>query len=176
MMKDRKDKKTAVVDETVQIVTFQVGVEEFGLGIGSITEAIRPLKVTPLPRMPEFVEGVINLRGAIIPVVDLRKRFGLSRGQGDQRKLRMMITKGAVQHAAGGGRELLGLVVDGVHEVLHVPVKNIEPAPEAATGQNAEFITGMAKVADRLIILLDITKILSREERAALAEAGDAHD
>jgi purine-binding chemotaxis protein CheW len=86
----------------------------------------------------------------------------------------MMITRGAVHGAAGNGRELLGLVVDGVNEVIHISKKDIEAAPEAAMGTSADFITGMGKVADRLIILLDITRILSQQERVALAEAGNA--
>lgn len=173
-MKAEKDKKAAVVEDTVQLVTFQVGTEEYGLDIGCITEAIRPLKITPLPHMPEFIEGVINLRGVIIPVVDLRKRFVLAEVRNDPRKMRMLITRGAVTSPPQRGRDLLGLVVDGVQEVLHVPKKDIEPAPEAATGQAAGFIAGMGKVGDRLIILLDITKILSQQERSALAEAENA--
>lgn len=86
----------------------------------------------------------------------------------------MLITKGAVPASAGDARGLLGLVVDGVQEVLHVLKKDIEPAPEAATGEQAAFITGMAKVGDQLIILLDITKILNQQERSELAEAGHA--
>lgn len=166
-----KDKKKAVVEDTVQIVTFQVGGEEYGLDIKSITEVIRPLKITPLPRMPEFVEGVINLRGVIIPIVDLRKRFSLTKIEENPRTLRMIITRGAFT-GAGGGKDLLGLFVDMVKEVLQVPRKDIEPAPAAATGLNAEFIAGMGKVGDRLIIFLDITRILSQQERSALAEAG----
>jgi purine-binding chemotaxis protein CheW len=168
----RKDRNTAVVEETTQIVTFQVGGEEYGLDIKSITEVIRPLKITPLPRMPEFIEGVINLRGVIIPIVDLRKRFSLAKTAGNPRTMRMVITRGAFIADAGRSKELLGLLVDVVNEVLHVPLKDIEPAPAAATGQHAEFITGMGKVGDRLIIFLDITRILSRQERSALAEAG----
>ena len=123
--------------------------------------------------MPEFIEGVVNLRGVIIPIVDLRKRFALSRIVDNPRNMRMMITKGAIPGASGATQEaLLGLVVDSVQEVLHVPQQDIEPAPEAATGQHAGFITGMGKVGDRLIILIDITKILSQQERSALAEAG----
>jgi purine-binding chemotaxis protein CheW len=167
-----KDKKTAIVEDTMQIVTFQVGGEEYGLDIKSITEVIRPLKITPLPRMPEFIEGVINLRGVIIPIVDLRKRFSLLKTAGNPRTMRLVITKGAFTTDAGQGKELLGLLVDLVNEVLHVPRKDIEPAPAAATGQHAEFITGMGKVGDRLIIFLDIARILSRQERSALAEAG----
>ena len=170
-----KEKKIALVDDTVQLVTFRVGSEEYGVEIRFITEAVRPLKITPLPRMPEFIEGVVNLRGVIIPIVDLRKRFALSQIVDDPRKMRMLITKGAIPGASGKTPgALLGLVVDGVQEVLHVPGKDIEPAPEAAKGQSAGFITGMGKVGDRLIILIDITKILSQQERSALAEAGHA--
>jgi len=171
-----KDKKIIAAEEAAQFVTFRVGAEEYGLDINAIAEVIRPLKITPLPRMPEFIEGVINLRGAIIPVVDLRKRFDLKTIQDDPRKMRMMITKGALHSAAGKARGLLGLVVDGVKEVIHLPQEQIEPAPEAATGRNADFISGMGKAAGRLIILLDVSKILSREERAALAEAGEERE
>ena len=164
--------KTIAADDTMQLVTFQVGVEEFGLDIRAIAEVIRPLKITTLPRMPQFVEGVVNLRGAIIPIVDLRKRFGLEGAVGTEKKMRMLITRGAVRGSGSGG--FLGLVVDGVREVLHIPRRQIAPTPEAATGVQADFIAGMGKVGDRLVILIDITRILSRQERAALAEAGDA--
>jgi purine-binding chemotaxis protein CheW len=169
-----RQKKAAVIEDTVQMVTFQVGAEEYGLDITSITEVVRLLKITPLPRMPEFVEGVINLRGVIIPIVDLRKRFSLPASADNRRTMRMMITRGAVYGASGAANELLGLVVDSVHEVLHVPKKNIDPAPQAATGEHAHFITGMGKVGDRLIIMIDITRILSQQERSALAEAENA--
>jgi len=168
-----KEKKVAAVEDTVQLVTFQVGVEEYGLDINSITEVVRPQKITTLPRMPQFIEGVINLRGTIIPIVDLRKRFDLEEVRENIRKMRMMITKGAVPASPGNRQELLGLVVDAVKEVIHVPKKDIEPAPEAATGAQADFITGMGKVGERLIILLDIARILSQQERSALAEAED---
>jgi purine-binding chemotaxis protein CheW len=168
------DKKTAASEDVMQIVVFQVGGEEYGLDIRSITEVVRPLRITALPRMPEFVEGVINLRGVIIPVVDLRTRFELANITDNQRTMRMMITRGAVSGATGTGRELLGLVVDRADEVIQVPKHDIEPAPEAATGEQVDFITGMGKVGERLIIMLDITKILSQQERSALAEAGNA--
>jgi purine-binding chemotaxis protein CheW len=172
-----KEKKDAAADGAVQLVTFKVGGEEYGVDIRCITEAVRPLKITPFPRMPEFIEGVVNLRGVIIPIVDLRKRFALSGIVDNPRKMRMLITKGAIPGASGAMPEaLLGLVVDSVQEVLHVAVKDIERAPEAAKGQFAGFITGVGKVGDRLIILIDITKILSQQERSALAEAGHAGD
>lgn len=161
--------------ESQQVVTFSVGDEEFGLDIGVITEAVRPLPITALPHMPPFIEGVINLREMIIPVVDLRKRFGLPGGRSEPRKVRMIITRGAFPSAARGDRSLLGLVVDSVREVIHIPRSSIEPAPAAATGRGAGFIAGVARSTGRLIILLDIVKILSGEERTALAEASDVH-
>lgn len=170
-MKSAKGSKTVVVEDVVQLVTFKVGVEEYGLDIRSITEVVRPLKITPLPRMPQFIEGVVNLRGIIIPVVDLRKRFAISRAADDPKKMRMLIARGAVAGASGAVRDLLGLIVDSVQEVLHVPQKDIEPAPEAATGEHAGFLSGMCKVGDRLIILFDIARILSPQERSALAAA-----
>lgn len=167
-----KEKKVATVDDdVVQFVTFQVGDEEFGVDIRCITEVIRPLKIKPLPQMPQFIEGVVNLRGMIIPIVDLRKRFALTRIIDNPKKMRMLITKGAIPGISRTGRELLGMVVDSVQEVLHINRKDIEPAPEAARGQHAGFITGMGKVSDRLIILIDSSMILSQQERSALAEA-----
>jgi purine-binding chemotaxis protein CheW len=172
-VKDRKTIQPGAVPESLQLVTFLVGSEEYGIDINAITEVVRPLKITPLPKMPAFVEGVINLRGVIIPVVDLRRRFELPTVKDDVRKMRMIITRGALQ-TTSSSPGLLGLVVDSVDEVVHVPEKDIDAAPAAATGRNAEFITGMGKMGDRLIILLDITRILSRQERHALAEAGNA--
>jgi len=170
----REKKPAAAVEDTVQLVTFQVGSEEYGLDINAITEVIRPLKITPLPRMPEFIEGVVNLRGAIIPIVDLRKRFALAEIRNEPRKMRMLITKGAIPDVGHRRKELLGLVVDCVHEVLHVPRKEIAPPPGAATGEQADFISGMGKVAERLIIIVDIDRILSQQERSALEEAEHA--
>lgn len=173
-LRDRNNRQAAAAPAELQVVTFPVGAEEFGLDIGAITEALRPLPVTALPNMPPFIEGVINLRGTIIPVVDLRKRFGLARDAAPRRTTRMIITRGAIP-GPGGGPGLLGLVVDGVRDVMHIPLSQIEQAPEAARGHGSVFVAGVAKAADRLIILLDITKILTGEERAALAEAGDVH-
>jgi purine-binding chemotaxis protein CheW len=175
MVRDRKDTSVVPASEVLQVVTFLVGEEEFGLDIDVITEAIRPLPITALPHMPPFIEGVINLRGTIIPVVDLRKRFGLSGARSERRKTRMIITRGATPGAAGRKAGLLGLVVDGVREVMHIPREQVEQAPAAATGSGAEFISGVAKTAGRLVILLDVIKILSNEERRSLAEASDVH-
>lgn len=162
---DKADKKRPAAEDAMQVVTFHVGGEDYGIGIDAVAEVVRPLPITPLPRMPEFVEGVINLRGTIIPVVDLRRRFGVKDVSVDLRKTRMMIIKGAA------ARGLLGFVVDGVREVTTVSSRDVDAVPEAARGPGSEFISGMAKLGDRLLILLNTAAILSKEERAALMEA-----
>jgi purine-binding chemotaxis protein CheW len=175
MLKLNEKKAAVTADATIEFVTFQVGGEEYGVDIRCIAEVVRPLKITPLPRMPEFIEGVVNLRGVIIPIVDLRKRFAISQIVDNPKKMRILITKGAIPGVSEAAPEaLLGLVVDSVQEVLHISGNDIEPAPEAARGQHAGFITSMGKVGDRLIIIINITKILSQQERSALAEAGNA--
>lgn len=166
--------KQSPPSEQKQFVTFRVGGEEYALDIDTIAEVIRPLKITTLPRMPEFVSGVINLRGVIMPVVDLRRRFAVAAAPGDERKTRMLITRGAWKERTPKGRGLLALVVDAVNEVLALPSDRIEAAPGAATGRQAEFIAGMGKLDDRLVILIDLARILSRDEREALEEARDA--
>lgn len=170
-----KGKRVVTIEETIQIVSFQVGPEKYGVSIGVVAEVIRPPAITPLPRMPEFVEGVINLRDMIIPVVDMRRRFELKEIKNNARKMRIMIMRGAIASPAGKGDRFLGLIVDGVHEVLQVPKKNIEAAPDEARGPNAEFITGMCKTDEQLVILLDTAKLLTREESAALAEAENGY-
>jgi len=167
-------KKSAPQAEARQFVAFRVGKEEYGLDIAAVAEVVRPLRITPLPRMPEFIEGVINLRGTIIPAVDLRKRFAIGIMPGGERTARMIITKGALKERAPRGRGLLALVVDAVDEVLTISPDRIDRTPEAATGAHAEFLAGVGKLNDRLIILIDLSRILSREERSALAEVKDA--
>jgi purine-binding chemotaxis protein CheW len=174
VLRTRKDSTAATAPETLQIVTFRVGTEEFGLAIGAISEVVRPLPITALPHMPPFVAGVIDLRGMIIPIVDLRQRFGIPAVNGNQSKVRMLITWGAVPGTAST-QGMLGFVVDGVQEVMHIPAASIGSAPEAAKGRGTEFIAGVVKAVDRLIVLIDITKVLSREERTVLAEAGDVN-
>ncbi len=171
MIERTRNTKQAPAEAVAQIVTFRVGAESYGLDIAAITEVIRPLPITSLPHMPKFVQGVINLRGAIIPVVDLRERFGLADVRNNPRTMRMIIARGALPGT--GPARMLGLVVDSVQDVLQVPASNIGPPPEGARGERAAFISAVAKVADRLLILIDIGRVLSGEERKVLAEAGN---
>ena len=130
-----------------QIVVCELGGERYGLSIESVYEIIRLQPITAVPAAPAFVEGVINLRGRIIPVVDLASRFGLQ-GAARTNQSRIVVCE------AAGAR--VGLVVDGVSEVLMVPDDAVGPTPEVAAGDDADYIRGIAKLGDRLIILLDM--------------------
>jgi purine-binding chemotaxis protein CheW len=148
-----------VTDET-QIVVFELGDERYGLDIATVYEIIRHQPITAVPQAPAFVEGVINLRGRIIPVVDLRDRFGMTEGA---------ITKASriVVCEAAGTR--VGLVVDGVSEVLMIAAEAIEPTPDVAAGIDAAYLRGIAKLGERLIILLDLDGLFADADAAALA-------
>lgn len=135
----------------LQIVGFRVGQETFGVPIGSVQEILRPLPVTPVPGAPPHVEGVINLRGRIISIVDLRKRCGAPAEP--QARNRIVV-------AETGGRSI-GLMVDSASEVLRIAENSIEP-PASVFGQaEPGFVTGVAKLANRLVILVDIAKLLA---------------
>ena len=120
--------------------------------------------VTHVPRAPQFMEGVINLRGQLIPIIDLRARFGMPRAE-HTKNTRIVVTE--------IGAKRVGMVVDSVSEVLRLPVDQIEPAPEMITGVDTEYIRGVGKIEDRLIILLDLARIISGAEKREL-EASDA--
>ena len=146
--------------DEIQLVVFELGDERYGLDIATVYEIIRHQPITAVPQAPAFVEGVINLRGRIIPVVDLRDRFGMTAGD---------LTKASriVVCEAAGTR--VGLVVDGVSEVLMVPADAIEPTPDVAAGHEAGYLRGIAKLGERLIILLDLDGLFGDAAAAALA-------
>lgn len=142
-----------------QLVAFSIGKELFGVGIETIREIVRFPEVTEVPDAPVFLEGVINLRGRIVPVVDLRKRLRLS-GADATKSTRVLITE--------NGKNLIGLHVDSVSEVLKIQPDAIEEPPEMISAIGVEYITGVAKAGDRLIILLDLKKILNVEDMKRL--------
>lgn len=146
----------------IQIVVFELGAERYGLDIATVYEIIRHQPITAVPQAPAFVEGVINLRGRIIPVVDLRERFAMADGE---------LTKASRIVVADAGGTRVGLVVDGVSEVLMVPTDAIEPTPEVAANADHEYLRGIAKLGDRLIILLSLDGLFGTDEAAALAAA-----
>ena len=151
------------MSETIQVVSFKLGSEEYGVDIAQVQEINRMVAVTHVPRAPEFMEGVINLRGQLIPIIDLRTRFGMPRAE-HTKNTRIVVTE--------IGTKRVGMVVDSVSEVLRLPVDQIEPAPEMISGVDTEYIRGVGKIDDRLIILLDLGKIVSGAERREL-EATD---
>lgn len=146
----------------VQLVTFRVGGEEFGLDVFSVHEILRYQGVTPVPRAPAFVEGVLDVRGSVIPVVDLRRRFEVREFAWDD-DTRIVL----VEYSG----ERLGLVVDSVTEVLRAPETSISPPPAYIRGLAAEFVRGIVRLEQRLVILIDLERILSSEERIALEGA-----
>ena len=141
---------SAASDE-LQLVSFTIGSEEFGVDILKVQEINRTVEITTVPQAPHYVEGVINLRGKVIPIIDLRKRFGLELKEHDKN------TRIVVVDIDGN---VMGMIVDSVSEVLRLPSNTIEPPPELATGINAEYIKGVAKLEDRLLIFLDLSKIV----------------
>jgi purine-binding chemotaxis protein CheW len=147
--------------ELIQLVTFSIGEEEFGVDILQVQEIIRTMEITKVPRAPEFVEGVINLRGKVIPIVDLRRRFGLATRDHDKHTRIIVIEINQM---------IVGFVVDSVSEVLRIPSGTVEPPPPVVSGMESEYISGVGKLQDRLLILLDLNKLLSSEEREALGQ------
>jgi len=147
-----------------QFVSFVVGGEEFGVNILTVQEIIRPVEITRVPHAPDFVEGVINLRGRILPVIDLRSRFGFPDRDQDEDTRIVVVEMGA---------QTVGFITDSVREVLRVDANTIEPAPDIAVGVDAHYLRGVAKLDERLLILLDLEGILSKEETEALQELED---
>jgi chemotaxis signal transduction protein len=148
----------------VQLVTFLLGAEEYGVPISQIQEIDRLAKITKVPKAAAFIEGITNLRGEVIPVLDTRKRFDLDVKPSDDRTRIIIVDLGGVK---------TGLVVDSVREVLNLARKDIAPPPEAiGSGIDQQFISGIGKVdaGKRMIVLLDVERILSRQERAHLSE------
>lgn len=137
-----------------QFVTFSIDDEEFGVEILKVQEIIGYTKPTHVPNAPEFVRGVINLRGLIIPVIDLRKKFNMSEKEYDKFTVILVIEV---------AKKIIGIIVDSVSDVLSLEDKDIQEAPEFGKFQT-EYLKGMGKVGDKLIILLDIDRILTYEE------------
>ena len=148
-------------DELLQLVTFSIGEEEFGVDILKVQEIIRTMEITKVPRAQNFVEGVINLRGKVIPIIDMRRRFGLESKAHDQHTRIIVIEINNM---------IVGFVVDSVSEVLRIPASTVEPPPPVVAGLESEYISGVGKLHDRLLILLDLDKLLSGEDMESLGQ------
>ncbi|GAA5168970.1 chemotaxis protein CheW [Viridibacterium curvum] len=157
-----------VPTEPLQCLTFQLGSEVFGLGILSIKEIIEYPSITQVPMMPSFVRGVINLRGAVVPVVDMQSRFGRAPSEVTKRSCIVIVE---VNDAQQDEHQTIGVVVDTVNEVIDIAPGDIEPPPAFGANVQSEFIRGMAKVGGRFIILLDADRALNAAEITAISQA-----
>ena len=145
--------------EVKQLISFTVGDEEYGLELLRVKEVIRMKQVTWLPKAPACVKGIINLRGVVIPIVDLRERFGLP--QHDSTAMTRVIV------VEVEGRPV-GMVVDSASQVLRVPVEQFDDPPPVMGAASREFVTSVGKIADRLVIMIDVDRILNTEEMRQL--------
>jgi purine-binding chemotaxis protein CheW len=156
----------AMTDKEGKYLTFNMAEEEYGIGILKIKEIIGMLPITSVPQTPEFVKGVVNLRGKVIPVIDLRLRFGMPTMDYTERTCIIV-----VEIDGQAGTIQVGIVVDSVSEVLNIKGEDIEKTPTFGAKLNTDYILGMAKMEGGVKILLDIDQVLNSEELSLLSEA-----
>jgi len=152
-----------------QCLTFRLGEEEFALEIGRVREVLDYPHITAVPRMPHYLRGVINLRGNVVPVVDLKLKFGLERTERAADTCVIITEVGAGEEAL-----VMGALADSVQEVLDLAEGDIEPPPRMGTRLSADFLKGMGRQGERFIMILDIDQVLAAEEPAAVGAAGAA--
>lgn len=153
--------RSDVSHELIQLVGFRISDEEFGVDITKVQEIIRMVDITRVPNTPAFVEGVINLRGKVIPIIDMRKRLELDSKPYDKDT---RITVVEIEN------RIVGFIVDSVSEVIRIEKSITEPPPPMVSNINSDFITAIAKLDNRLLILLDLNEILNSEQVAELSE------
>jgi len=152
-------------NEQLQLVTFVVENEEFAVNILAVQEINRMMQITQVPQSPDCVEGIINLRGRIIPVVDLRKRFNMAtKEHGNESRIVVVEVTGHV----------LGFIVDAVREVLRIDSSIVDPAPTITTSVDSDYIEGVGKLDDRLLILLDLSRLFDAEQLKGFSEMANA--
>jgi len=152
------------MEKELQVVGFRIGEETFGVRIGSVREIVRVPEITTVPNAQDTIEGVINLRGKIIPVIDLRKRFGQTQIVTDKKNRILVVELDG---------KLVGLIVNSASEVLKIPPSEIESPGSVFADNESSYVTGVGKLKGRLIILLDISKLLHRPEFKKLEEAAE---
>lgn len=153
----------AEVDQ--KLLTFSLAEEGYGVSILKVKEIIGMMDITPVPKTPEFIKGVINLRGKIIPIMDLRIKFGMPQQEYDERTCIIV-----VEVELKGVQKLLGVVVDMVSEVVTVSQNQIEPPPDYGKNMEHNFILGIGKIKDRVVIILDIEEVFASEEVIKMLE------
>ena len=159
------------INGTRQYLTFQLGEEIFAIDVVNVREILEFSTVTKVPKTPEYMRGVINLRGSVVPVLDMRLKFGMSV---TAKTINTCIV--VVEVAFEGEDVIIGALVDSVQEVFELESQQIEPAPRIGTHLRTEFIKGMGKKDDRFIIILDIDRVFSIEEITSIQQIGDPGD
>lgn len=155
VLMSQREEEEEEEEEQLQLLTFMLGQEEYALNIMDIKEIIRPKEVTEVPKAPDYILGILSLRGTIIPVLDVNKRLGLPIQEHGQ-QCRIVVVKWQ--------EHLFGLLVDSVVQVMNIPLTKVEPPPEILGGVEGEFLRGVGKLDERLIILLNLSRILAVEE------------
>jgi len=157
------------ISETRQYLSFKLDEEDFALDISKVREVLDFTKITKVPQTPVFMKGVINLRGAVVPVVDLNRKFGIKE---TQKTVNTRIIIGEVD--IDGEHTILGVLADSVHEVMELDPEHIDPAPRIGTRMNTEFLDGMGKRDQEFVMILNIDKVFSAEELAMVSRHEDA--
>ncbi|MEE9594084.1 MAG: chemotaxis protein CheW [Candidatus Hydrothermarchaeales archaeon] len=158
------EQDTVTIDEELQLVAFKLGKEEFGVEISQVREIIKLTEVTQIPNTPEFMEGVINLRGTITPVIDLRKALNITEGD-DTDAMRIVIVEQENELAkTRQDHNIVGMVVDDVSEVMRLKKDDIDSNAMLQSEISTEYIRGVGKLENRLLILLDLNKVLAKGE------------
>ncbi|HNB07596.1 chemotaxis protein CheW [Accumulibacter sp.] len=161
--------RLAAADAPQQYLTFLLGGEMFAVAILNVKEIIEYGSLTEIPMMPPFIRGVINLRGAVVPVIDLAARFGGTPSRVGKRSCIVIL-----EVSEGDARHDIGVMVDAVSEVIEIPGSEIEPPPTFGARIRADFIQGMGKVSNRFVIILNIVKVLSVDEIVLLAQVANS--
>ena len=157
------------ITETRQYLSFKLDEEDFALDISKVREVLDFTKITKVPQTPDFMKGVINLRGSVVPVVDLNKKFSI---KDTEKTVNTRIIIGEVD--IEGDNVVLGVLADSVHEVMELEPESIEPAPKIGTKLNTDFIKGMGKRDEEFVMILDIDKVFSLEELSFVSQTGQA--
>ncbi len=159
----------SAITETTQYLTFMLGDEVFAIEISKVREVLDFTAITKVPRTPDFMRGVINLRGNVVPVVDMRLKFGMTKTENTVNTCIII-----VEIALDGDITVLGALADSVQEVIELEPDKIEPAPRIGTRLRTDFIKGMGKREEQFIIILDIDKVFSVEELSLVQDAGES--
>ena len=146
--------------DILQLVTFNLANEEFGVDITRVQEINRMMDITKIPNAPEFIKGVVNLRGKIVPVVDLRKKLGFPEKEHDKSTRIMVVEVNGM---------VLGFIVDSVSEVLRIPESTIEPPPSLVGGVESDYLNGVGKLDDRLLLLINLEKVIKSDQLSSEA-------